>query len=342
VAAGGLTARWWLTPLVDVLSTHKDLIQTFAAVAGILGFLGGLGGAIWAYWRRLQARPPAATAEPAPSAHGRAVTITGDAHNVTIVTGDGNRIAASEAEPELLFEAYLGALADECSRLPLGVIDTEFARDRGEHAVRLSEIYVELDVTAHARPPEEEDREWAWRLMRGEGAGRQPVLEALAGAEASRHVLLGDPGSGKTTFAHYLCHALAAGESTLPAALRGLVPVRFVLRELAARHIPSDAAGGKADMLWNALAENLADCVGEAAARELAPWVRRRLLERGGFVVFDGLDEVPESHRRRKVLLEAVEAFAGTLARSPSRVLVTARPYAYGFRVVLSLANSEF
>ncbi len=96
--------------------------------------------------------PESASLETGVEAVGRSVSIRGDAAGTTIITGNGNRILASEAAPELLLKAYLASLADECSQLPLGIIDTQFARAGGEHRVRLSEVYVELDVTVPARP----------------------------------------------------------------------------------------------------------------------------------------------------------------------------------------------
>jgi hypothetical protein len=134
----------------------------------------------------------------------------------------GNVIQATDAEPDLLWRAYLTSLGAECSRLPLGSIDTEFAR--GGRQIRLDEVYVELDVTSPGRPQEDEEKDdergWSWRLVRGEAHGRTPARDVLAASKSRRYVLLGDPGSGKTTFAHQLCRSLAAGEE-LPEGLAG-------------------------------------------------------------------------------------------------------------------------
>ena len=48
----------------------------------------------------------------------------------------------------------------------------------------------------------------------------------------------------------------------------------------------------------------------------------------GGLILLDGLDEVPEAGSRRRGLLDAIQGFAGCLP-DRSRVLLTARPYAY-------------
>ncbi len=226
---------------------------------------------------------------------------------------------------------YLRALADECCRLPLGIIDQEFMRTcaTGAGNVPLPDIYVDLDVTTPQREEGEGARAWALRLVRGEGEGRTPLFEALATPAHRQAVLLGDPGSGKTTFVNYVAYLLATDSETeaLPETLRGLLPVRLVLREVAARHVPADATRGTAEMLWQALHESVAEWLGPTADT-LFQALQRRLCDEGGLLLLDGLDEVPAAQRRRETLLEAVAALTGQLSEH-TRVLVTARPYAY-------------
>jgi hypothetical protein len=108
-----------------------------------------------------------------------------------------------------------------------------------------------------------------------------------------------------------------------------MLPLRLVLREVAAHCIPLEAARGEAGMLWQALGADMAARLGEGAAERLLPHLQRRLLEEGGLVLLDGLDEVPEASHRRRCLLEAVADLAASLPPGRSRVVVTARPYAY-------------
>lgn len=237
--------------------------------------------------------------------------------------------------PEDLLRAYYRCLAAECSHLPLGVIDKEFVRASGgstaetEDAIPLPDIYVDLDVVAPAQEREKNARAWALQLSRGEGKERTPLLEALGQRAAARTVLLGDAGSGKTTFVNYLGYLLAADPDRLPEAFRGRLLVRLVLREVAARHIPAAATAGTAAMLWDALADDIAAHLGKQAAEEVLPHLQRRLVAEGGFMLLDGLDEVPEARQRRQVLLDAVAKLTAALPKSKTRVLVTARPYAY-------------
>lgn len=243
-----------------------------------------------------------------------------DMWNITINPND---------PPDELLKAYYRSLGHECCRLPLGVIDTQFVRTANEAAIPLPDIYVDLDVIAAQAPADEnQERAWSLRLLRGEGGDRSPVLTALAEPNYARAVLLGDPGSGKTTFVSYLGYLLARGSKALPEPLRGGLVVRLVLREVAARHIPPDCEQGTAQMLWDALAADVARHLGTAAAERVFPYFQGRLLKEGGFFLLDGLDEVPEARERRRALLESIQALAGVLP-ADARILVTARPYAY-------------
>lgn len=240
-------------------------------------------------------------------------------------------VIADRDAPENLLRAYYRSLAAECRRLPLGVIDKEFVRTSGEQIIPLPDIYIDLDVIEPLQPTDEEpnEREWAAQLSRGEGRERAPLIETLAANANAWTVLLGDPGSGKTTFVNYLTYLMATQPGALSGPLSGLLPVRLILREAAARHIAPNAVRGTAQMLWAALHDDIAVRLGEAAAQRLLPHLQERLLNDGALVLLDGLDEVPEAQQRRKTLLEAVQELAGTLPRDKSRILVTARPYAY-------------
>ena len=238
-------------------------------------------------------------------------------------------LSPDQVAPDTLLQAYLRALAAECSRLPLGAVDPRFLQAGPETPLPLPEVYVDLDVVAPVREEREKgEAAFTGRLGRGEGGEQTSLLEAIAHPQATRFVLLGDPGSGKTTFVNYLAYALATGvPPDMP--LQGMLPVRLVLREVAARCIPAEATKGEACMVWNALRADLADRLGEQAAGVLFPYLQRRLLEEGGLLLLDGLDEVPEADRQRKCLLEAVGDLAAALPSDRSRVVVTARPYAY-------------
>ena len=259
----------------------------------------------------------------------RSVTISGDAQGNVIITGDGNTISLppDQVPPAALLRAYYRSLAAECSRLPLGLVDPEFAAPGGENRLALKSVYTDLDVVSPPRDEEESHKEFGLRLARGESGQRTPLLQAITHPEVHQMALLGDPGSGKTTFVNYLAALAADPAAELPEALQNLLPVRIVLRNAAAC-IPAGAQGGSECVLWDALHSDMAERLGAAAAEKTLPYLQERLYRQGGLVLLDGLDEVPEAGLRRRCLLEAVQAWVAALAQ-PSRFVITARPYAY-------------
>jgi len=123
-----------------------------------------------------------------------AVIIGGNAQGVIVVTGDGNTItvAADGLDPETLLQAYYRALANECSRLPLGVVDPQFAQPGKQAGLSIADVYTDLDVVSPPREEDETARAWGLKLARGEGGERTPLLEAISLPNAPRLVLLGD------------------------------------------------------------------------------------------------------------------------------------------------------
>ena len=230
---------------------------------------------------------------------------------------------------DVLQAAYLRALADECRRLPLGILDPQWVRSAQEKQVALPDIYVDLDVVTQTLERDRDEQALALHLARGEGSNRTPLLQALAAADARALVLLGEAGSGKSTFVSYLTYLLATGSPAAPPALSGLLPVRLLLREVAAWQAPGRRGTANAGQpLWEALKADIARRLGQDAANRVFSQVQSRLLQQGGLFLLDGLDEVPEANQRRQAIVQAVQALTATLPAA-ARVLVTARPYAY-------------
>ena len=281
-----------------------------------------------------------------------------------VVLGDRHEyhgVPPDQLPAEVLEEAYLRHLCGMCDRLQLSAVDPKYVSATGESRIPLAAVYTELDVVA---PPSMQrgrrgvvELEALLRGEEGREPHRLPALRAIAAEDETRFVLLGDPGSGKSTFVDYLAFALAQtrldpeGEWARRLEEGGwphgpLLPVRLVLRDFAARGVPAGARRGTADMVWSFIRHELDAHLPGASA--YFPHLQRTLLQEGGLILFDGLDEVPDAERLRQRVKEAIADFAAPLTRC--RLVVTCRPYAYrdpawqldGFRqITLAPFNEE-
>jgi len=298
--------------------------------------------------------PPAAQATPgersasaqgndATAAGPRAVCVDGD-NAGTINTGtminspthqtfiqQAARPGASVAD---LRNGYLAWLRMRANELPLLAAE-------GGRPVQLSSVYTalltasgETGLVAHLV-----------RVLRGD---RVSALEALD--RSQKLVLMGAPGSGKTTFLNFVALCLAgeilrspnanlerlcrpippepdadADADRRPEPQRwthgALLPVRIVLRDLAAS-LPPPGTPTDADTIWNFIVGQL-----PAQLRRYAEDLQAELLGHGGLILLDGLDEVPDALSRREQVKQAVQEFAGLYRNC--RFLVTSRTYAY-------------
>ena len=253
------------------------------------------------------------------------VHVVGHAEQVTLQMADPD---AHERGSDL--QAYLRRTLHDCNALPLGKIDqTDAAHTR---PMELARVYIALNTTASEK---EEDERATREARRPDQPRPLSAVAALAQAKRGRMMLLGVPGSGKSTFASHLTYCLAEAElarvrgsadtdwqQRLPGWGYGaLVPVPIVLRDLAAFPAVAAAAHGSVRLITDFLQARLAELGCPHAAAEL----RAALRDARALLVLDGLDEVVGD----SVLLRVVEAIIDAEKNFPGPMLVTCRVLDY-------------
>jgi energy-coupling factor transporter ATP-binding protein EcfA2 len=281
----------------------------------------------------------------------RAVALGGSAEGVVIVTGDGNVVAVLEGanaaalrhitpdQMRMHEQRYLKQVRRECGTLYTEGVD--------QVSAPLTDVFVMLeavetlprrmraDISPLTRERAEEiglDRRNASGMEReaqekrfwpeAEPSPRVPLSKAL---QEHRHlVILGDPGSGKTTTLQFiaLCFATEGWGREKLGLDEARVPIRVELREYSGSEplgellVRAVAALGQFELLSAQLSQDIARSL-------LGSWMAEGRL----IVLLDGLDEVPET--RRSTVAEAITRFARTDEGHRCRIVVTARTAGY-------------
>ena len=137
------------------------------------------------------------------AAGARGVAVGGDVHGNVYVGPPPENFAEA-------LHIYCRVLVQTSGRLPLRGVDLDASDPAGgRQHLGLAQVYVDLDTKTQLPLTEEEKRQRSERLLPEERETR-PVGALEANIENRRLVLLGDPGSGKSTFQNHLALCLAA------------------------------------------------------------------------------------------------------------------------------------
>ncbi|PKO12064.1 MAG: hypothetical protein CVU39_25945 [Chloroflexi bacterium HGW-Chloroflexi-10] len=264
---------------------------------------------------------------------------------------EGERIQQAQSEARTI---YLEHLIRTCNNLPLL---TALGDDNGRYAhTDLQDIYIELNTTAFIETEDfplffSEDIDYVSEgsvIQKFKPKGkkelkrektewdeykRTPIRARDAARKHLHLVLLGEAGSGKSSFAKYLLAHFATAQLKAGALLEGfdtsLLPLLLNLREVSHSLFQINTDNLSEVDYQTTLVRVLRDAVKERACAEDCVKLEKEFNQcwRKGtvFLVLDGLDEVPEE--QRSVVRLAVAALREQV--QPKRLLITCRNRSY-------------
>jgi formylglycine-generating enzyme required for sulfatase activity len=260
--------------------------------------------------------------------------------NNVVADGDQDVEGNMDADPEQLHRVYLRHLYEDSKHISLQSFAKEEA-EKGQSLVELGAIYTALGTGELER----RDKQAKENLREPAPAGQQRYLSAVQLVNNYDHVvLLGDPGSGKSTFVKFLTLCMAGdilGEAVNLDKLRRrltdqddaeqvgwqhgqLLPVFIQLSDFAVKSLPPVGQAASALHVWN----YLQNCLKDWGIPEYFKVLRQDVLDQDttSLLLFDGLDEVPDPPHQRMQIKQAIEDFVKAVH---CRVIVTSRTYAY-------------
>jgi formylglycine-generating enzyme required for sulfatase activity len=268
---------------------------------------------------------------------GQAVAVSAPVSGQVIVARGNVYLGPATRDPAEALRIYREVLVHGSRFLPMRGVDVGVSDPAAnQQPLSLAHVYIHLDTKTPVKLKAEDKRRKRGdddqSFLREEQESR-PLSALEAASEQRQMVLLGDPGSGKSTFAAHLVHCLAAHglqpETGWLEQVPGwpqpdATPILVVLRDFARWLAAGDHAKGQAEPhhVWDFVRQRL-----EAQNLGFAAEPLHAALDDGQvLVLFDGLDEIAGRAPARFVR-DAVAAFAGRYKRS--RHLVTCRTLSY-------------
>ena len=256
--------------------------------------------------------------------------------------------------PEFDLTAYFAALTKRYQRLDLDALTPP----QKEEYLRLQLRSVFVEQTVRENPPPVELTKELWEKLQHEKEihpedlpaditlddvlraratyyekPSRPVLDALTDPRHQHAIILGDPGSGKSTLSRYVLLSLISdsGDEKLRRAFEGYLPLLIELRSYTGL-----CAEGKCDTFLEFL-----DYMGETEGWHLNKDALHHYLKTDGraVVIFDGLDEIFEPRERERVA-RRIAGFASDYPKA--RVIVTSRVIGYRRKVLEDAGFAHF
>ena len=264
------------------------------------------------------------------------VTVGDISENKMVVNGDGsinyvkgdllNIYPPTKPNMQDIVMAYLKRLCVYHNTLPLDII----AKNNNNDDLNLSTVYIHPDTETEIKLTDSEKK-----LDQYKGKSHRLLTVTQAVEKATRLVLLGNPGSGKSSFVRHL--VINEAQKKIQGHETAMFPLIIDLKYLAARLPDIDPEGIIKPEIKRSLRQAVIDQWVDDIA-DLMDDVRfdkSKLLQvlktEKIILIFDGFDEVPDSHRYG--VQQAIEAIISPPKDKPprkiSKIIITCRTRSY-------------
>ena len=330
-----VTFNQWFPYLYRLLKLNSNIIQGLASLLQIIIWVGAGITFLFGITREIkiqkEKKDNLVTAQ-----NKRNINISGN-KNIAI-SGDGNLVQVqsekTETEISVLRLAYLSHLYNISNTFVLENINPEISRDELS-GLSLKDVFIAPYSNLYKNKSDGgvKVRESRGASFSDRDYNQISILELIN--QNDRLVILGDPGSGKSTFINYLtlsfCGSIVNKEPNMRTLERRyqektkkhprsedkditwihgpLIPIKITLRDFAAKCLPCTKEEAKCKLLWKYLQSEL----DASELGDFSSYLREELLEVGGILLLDGLDEVSEANQNRALLKAIIEDFKASI-----------------------------